>query len=289
MANTPVSGIYEIVNLKTGRRYIGSTARLSIRFLQHRSKLRQGTHDNTLLQAAWNKHGEASFVYRTLELCAEDQLLIVEQRWLDLIQGNGEKHYNIAPFANSGAKGRSPSAETRAKQSASVKATYDTEKRAKHSMLIKERHAQLGYSAKNGEAIRDAWEKLTDEEKAKNIAARAAWGKTPEGRAQKSAESKMRYADPEYKARHAEASRIANAKPERRAKLSAAGMGRTATEETKAKLSASISKALSDPAVRQKYSDARRAAWADPEIREKMIRRIRESKAAKKSLILITS
>ena len=105
MKNTPISGIYEIVNMKTGRRYIGSTARLSIRFLQHRSKLRKGTHDNPSLQNAWNKYGEGSFVIDVLERCPKSFDVLNEREiyWINkldaLARGRG---FNIATGGSNG-------------------------------------------------------------------------------------------------------------------------------------------------------------------------------------------
>ena len=45
------SGIYCITNEKTGKKYIGQTNNLPKRKVQHLSALRNGVHDNRLMQA----------------------------------------------------------------------------------------------------------------------------------------------------------------------------------------------------------------------------------------------
>ena len=48
------SGIYCITNTINGKKYIGQTNNLSKRKVQHLSDLRNGVHDNRLMQADWN-------------------------------------------------------------------------------------------------------------------------------------------------------------------------------------------------------------------------------------------
>jgi hypothetical protein len=77
------SGIYQIRCLPTGKIYIGSASNLRTRWGQHRRKLRRGTHHNTYLQAAWDKHGETNFAFTIVELVEKPDLLEAEQGWLD--------------------------------------------------------------------------------------------------------------------------------------------------------------------------------------------------------------
>ena len=62
-----VTGIYEIINTTTGRRYIGSSINLRCRWYSHSHMLRKGKHGNPILQSSWNKHGESAFVFRHIE------------------------------------------------------------------------------------------------------------------------------------------------------------------------------------------------------------------------------
>jgi len=90
------TGIYEIVNLANGKRYVGSAVKFSQRWHKHRSMLRRGVHGNYLLQAAWDKHGEDGFAFRIIEVCEKPQLLVREQIHID----HG-CDYNLAPVAGS--------------------------------------------------------------------------------------------------------------------------------------------------------------------------------------------
>jgi group I intron endonuclease len=76
-------GIYKIINVVTNSFYIGSSVNLQKRKSRHFSTLRRGVHANRHLQAAWNKHGEAAFVFAIVEAHSEDvDLLEKENVWL---------------------------------------------------------------------------------------------------------------------------------------------------------------------------------------------------------------
>ena len=108
------SGIYQIQNLANGKRYIGQASLLLRRRKYHRNRLRAGKHFNAHLQAAWNKYGEAAFVFKPLLICAPKDLTMYEQRCLD----GYCPEYNLAPAAGS-VLGIKRSAETRAKMALS--------------------------------------------------------------------------------------------------------------------------------------------------------------------------
>lgn len=59
--------VYAIRNKVTGDEYIGSTERPRTRWQNHRYLLRNGKHTARLLQAAWDKYGEAAFEWVVLE------------------------------------------------------------------------------------------------------------------------------------------------------------------------------------------------------------------------------
>lgn len=64
--------IYKIVNKVNGKFYIGSTNNLIKRWRNHKSSLNRNVHENSYLQKAWNKYGEAAFEFFVLEEVNDD-------------------------------------------------------------------------------------------------------------------------------------------------------------------------------------------------------------------------
>lgn len=92
-----IPGIYAIINNVNGKQYIGSTVNINKRFIEHKYGLRANRHFNQHLQRAWNKYGEKAFEFKVLQTCLVDELLDVEQNWIDC----KDDLYNICPFAHS--------------------------------------------------------------------------------------------------------------------------------------------------------------------------------------------
>jgi group I intron endonuclease len=90
-------GIYEIINKDTGKRYIGSSKQIEKRWEQHLQALEKGEHHSILLQRAWNKYGKECFEFTIKEECKEEELLVKEQKYLDL-----KPEYNIGAQASGG-------------------------------------------------------------------------------------------------------------------------------------------------------------------------------------------
>jgi GIY-YIG catalytic domain len=93
--STTASGIYAIVNLKSGKVYIGSASNMSMRMSRHRRDLASGMHSNHLLQSDWNAlHDPTLWMFTILQLTVN--LQEVEQRWVDFYDSsNPEKGYNL--------------------------------------------------------------------------------------------------------------------------------------------------------------------------------------------------
>jgi group I intron endonuclease len=114
MAEQAVSGIYEIVNLVTGKRYVGSARNLRTRKIDHFKLLRRGTHHSRHLQASFNKYGGDRFEFRVIEYVRDQADLVVrEQHYFDTLG----PEYNIARVAGS-CLGVRHSDEAKAKMSA---------------------------------------------------------------------------------------------------------------------------------------------------------------------------
>jgi group I intron endonuclease len=91
------SGIYEIVNLVNGKRYVGSACEFQKRWLEHRRDLERGNHHSRALQRAWNKYGGSNFEFRVVENCSRDLLIVREQAAFDLLK----PEYNACKVAGS--------------------------------------------------------------------------------------------------------------------------------------------------------------------------------------------
>ena len=104
------SGIYQIENQINGKRYIGSAVNIRYRWVRHLNDLRRGEHHNRHLQRAFNKYGEATFVFKVLEETKLESLIGREQRYFDTLN----PEYNISPTAGS-SLGVRYTEETRAK------------------------------------------------------------------------------------------------------------------------------------------------------------------------------
>ena len=91
-----ISGIYKITNLSTGRFYIGSSCRIKRRMNAHNRELLRGTHQNKFLQRCFDKYGSSNFKFEIIEECKKDDLLKIEQKYLDLyFKENPNDIYNI--------------------------------------------------------------------------------------------------------------------------------------------------------------------------------------------------
>ena len=116
------SGVYAIHNLKTGKRYIGSSSNLQGRFAVHKTTLKNGYHSNKFLQEDYIEFGLDAFKFIVLENCPKDKLFIIEQRYLDSYKryNMNQYLYNIATDASS-PKGIKRSNETKKKMSISTR------------------------------------------------------------------------------------------------------------------------------------------------------------------------
>lgn len=85
-------GIYKISNLQNGKVYIGQSVNISARWSSHKWALKNGKHDNSHLQYAWNKYGPSNFEFSVLEECDKSQLNERETFWKNYYDPNT---YNI--------------------------------------------------------------------------------------------------------------------------------------------------------------------------------------------------
>ena len=78
------SGVYIIENIRTNDCYIGSSANMPMRWIQHRADLQRGAHSSSSLQEAWNRDGIDAFTWVVLEYIPDVTMLeSVEQHYID--------------------------------------------------------------------------------------------------------------------------------------------------------------------------------------------------------------
>lgn len=114
-----VSGVYIIINIQTNKIYIGSSKNIYNRLHGHLSLLRSGRHHNKHIQSSFNIHGKDNFKCNILEVCSEEDRFDVEQVYINKYLPEYNKSFNV--LANLGV---SPSEESRAKASATLKLKY---------------------------------------------------------------------------------------------------------------------------------------------------------------------
>lgn len=118
--------IYKIINIENAKFYIGSTSVVAARWRKHTRDLRANKHHCPHLQAAWNKYGKDSFVFRVVEvLNSVDALRDAEQRWLDEHHGS-PKCYNYARYVDNSNRGVERTEAHKAALSAALTKFYAT-------------------------------------------------------------------------------------------------------------------------------------------------------------------
>ena len=112
-------GIYEIFNMESGKRYVGSSVDIYNRLHEHVHNLKNNKAHNKHLQSSWNKYGEDCFLYSVLEYCTPDIRFEREQYYIDTLKP--EYNFTLNVIAN---LGHSPSEEVREKISNTLKRKY---------------------------------------------------------------------------------------------------------------------------------------------------------------------
>lgn len=139
------SGIYRITvarGEKPPKYYIGQAKSLRQRKIAHLSLLRRGIHQNSPLQSAFNKYGEARVSFEILLVCDPSLMTLYEQVVLDSFAG--EALLNIHRRCVASPLGRKHSEETKQKMSlmrTGIKMSDDA--RAKISAAQARRYASV--------------------------------------------------------------------------------------------------------------------------------------------------
>jgi group I intron endonuclease len=104
----PTSGIYTIFNEVSGKTYVGGSFDIVERWRRHKSLLTRNKHHNYHLQQAWNKYGPQSFKFTVEEIISRQNLLEIEQQYLDVCKILPTFYYNTCYVAGAPMKGRIP-------------------------------------------------------------------------------------------------------------------------------------------------------------------------------------
>lgn len=260
-----MNGIYQILHVVSGKRYVGSSLDVAKRWSDHRKRLRRGTHYSKYLQRAWDKYGESAFKFEVLE--ETHDLLAREEYWMGVHRVHDARFgYNTMLIANGAQKlAESTKALIRAKRAVQVNVgngawrlrgvPRSAETRAKISMhhtgrKLSPAHRASIAAVRKGTTIPDEVRRKMSESHARL--------QTPERRARVSAQHKGRVHTAEAKANFSAAQKARFAamsseerkratlhldkEPSRACKEAAlkANTGRIKTPEERAKRSASI-------------------------------------------------
>ena len=140
---TTRSGIYLIVNMVTGKVYVGSSVDVTVRRQRHFCDLQKGCHANSHLQRSYDKHGKFAFAFCVIEECNRKDLIKREQFWID----KKRQKFTLfnATFTAGSQLGVKRSEETKRRMSDSQRG-----KRFTAEAIEKMRIAKLGTSFRRG-------------------------------------------------------------------------------------------------------------------------------------------
>jgi hypothetical protein len=97
--NLKIPGIYEIVNIKNNKRYIGQSKSIKTRWNSHKTVLRTGYHHCKNLQKEWKEFGENAFKFNVIqEISNEEDLTFFERYWWE--NAIGEKYNDCYRIMN---------------------------------------------------------------------------------------------------------------------------------------------------------------------------------------------
>ncbi len=96
------AGVYSIFCDVNGKYYVGSSARMGLRFCQHRDAFLRGDHCNPNMRRAYKKYGSHRFLFKALEFTEKspEALIACERKWIAALDAV-ESGFNIMPAANS--------------------------------------------------------------------------------------------------------------------------------------------------------------------------------------------
>lgn len=264
MSEMKAFGVYAIVNLCNQKLYVGSTTTsFHRRWLSHQRLLRQGRHENSILQRAWNKYGPDSFDIVILETCSKvEDVLTAEQKAIDVFQVCDRAYgYNIRKDAVN-ARGHVRSEAHRRVISSYMKTLASQPGFSERMRQI----ARIFFNDKDAVAARGR--RLSDKYKTDDALRKRASEKAiqqhlnnPDQAKKHSAFMKARCQDGDVRAKQCQLLEKNRTDP-----------------EVQARLRANHAAAVADPAHRARVSEACKERWKDPVYRKRMLEKLTESR-----------
>lgn len=289
------SGIYEILNTVTDKRYVGSAQNFLKRWKEHLKGLKSGKHHSKHLQRAWDKYGAEVFVFQAVIYCEPAELIEYEQLCIDEMNSA----YNICRVAGS-TRGRAHTLECRQKISAkALGRVWSEEARAKVSASLTGRKMSEAFSDTLRGNQRAKGYKHTDEWKAANSLRHMGVPrpKSAEHRRKISEGLKGKKLSEECKAKISAATKGRKRGPytpmsqetraamlEKRRDNPRKASTKVYTEEDRKAMSERAKLAKHTPEAKAKRSAAMKAYWSDPEYRDKVLDARAKAKALKAKL-----
>lgn len=109
--NANKAGVYKLINVKSGKFYIGSTYKFKQRWAEHRRQLESGKHTNTYLLNAFKQDDTGNFVFEILDIIADKiERLAKEQEYLNKWYDKQDNCYNLCDraFSREGKTSKNP-------------------------------------------------------------------------------------------------------------------------------------------------------------------------------------
>jgi group I intron endonuclease len=141
-----ISGIYKIINKTNGKYYVGSSNNIKKRFYDHKRRLNKNVHNNLKLQNAWNKY--SSWIFSIIEIIEPNDLLIIEQKYLDKAKLEPDETYNVCFNALAPMTGRNHSIYTKIKMKESQ--SKINRKNFRHNVRTKRYQSKIMKGRYNG-------------------------------------------------------------------------------------------------------------------------------------------
>ena len=76
----PICGIYMIKCLTNDKTYIGSSNDVMRRLKTHKRELKNGSHNNLLLQHEYTKYGDDNFVFKVIDQNIPEEMLLAYEK-----------------------------------------------------------------------------------------------------------------------------------------------------------------------------------------------------------------